>query len=69
MDKQRTIQREISLKGVGLHTSKKVNLTFKPADADTGINFIRVDLPGQPVIKASVEYLLSQSRFPRRTCL
>jgi UDP-3-O-[3-hydroxymyristoyl] N-acetylglucosamine deacetylase/3-hydroxyacyl-[acyl-carrier-protein] dehydratase len=69
MDKQKTIEREISLKGIGLHTAKKVNVTFKPADIDTGINFIRTDLPDRPVIKASIGSLLSQSRSPRRTSL
>jgi len=69
MDKQRTIGKETSLKGIGLHTAKKVNVTFKPADIDTGINFIRTDLPDRPVIKASIGSLLSQSRSPRRTSL
>ena len=69
MDKQRTIAKEASLKGIGLHTAKKVSLTFKPADIDTGINFIRTDLPNKPVIKASIDYVLSQFRSPRRTSL
>ena len=38
MDKQRTIEKEASLKGIGLHTAKKVSVTFKPAEIDTGIN-------------------------------
>jgi len=67
MSKQRTIQRELSLKGMGLHTANKVNLTFKPAPEDSGINFIRIDLPDKPVIKASVDYLLSPSRSWRRS--
>ncbi len=69
MDKQRTIAKEISLKGVGLHTGKRVTLIFKPADVDTGINFIRTDLPNKPSIKASVGYLLPQSLSPRRSSL
>ena len=67
MDKQITIEKEVRLSGIGLHTANKVNVTFKPANIDCGINFIRTDLPGRPVIKASVDYLLSQSRSPRRT--
>ena len=67
MDNQRTIEREISLKGIGLHTANKVNITFKPADIDTGINFIRMDLPYRPQIKVSLDSLLPQSRSPRRT--
>jgi UDP-3-O-[3-hydroxymyristoyl] N-acetylglucosamine deacetylase/3-hydroxyacyl-[acyl-carrier-protein] dehydratase len=69
MDKQRTIERVVGLEGIGLHTANKVTLTFKPADIDTGINFIRTDLPNKPVIKASIDYVLSQLRSPRRTSL
>lgn len=69
MNNQRTIGKEISLSGVGLHTAKKVNVVFKSAEVDSGINFIRTDLPGRPVIKASPESLLSQSCSPRRTSI
>ncbi|MDD4939563.1 MAG: bifunctional UDP-3-O-[3-hydroxymyristoyl] N-acetylglucosamine deacetylase/3-hydroxyacyl-ACP dehydratase [Candidatus Omnitrophica bacterium] len=69
MEKQKTIAKEISLKGIGLHTANKVNITFKPAEEGSGINFIRTDLPGRPVIKVSVDSLLSASNSPRRTSL
>ncbi|MCK9603109.1 MAG: UDP-3-O-acyl-N-acetylglucosamine deacetylase, partial [Candidatus Omnitrophica bacterium] len=69
MEKQRTIQKELSLSGTGLHTANKVKITFKPADVDTGINFIRTDLPGRPVIRATVGSLLSPSRSPRRSSI
>jgi len=69
MDKQKTIAKELSLKGIGLHTANKVNITFKPAEIDSGINFIRTDLPNRPVIKATVDYLLPPSRSPRRTSI
>lgn len=49
---QLTIKREIGCDGIGLHTGKKVNLTIKPAEPDSGICFFRVDLPGVPVIEA-----------------
>lgn len=69
MDKQRTIEGEVSLNGVGIHTANKVNVTFKPADVDSGINFVRADLPAKPAIKALVDYLIPQSRSPRRTSI
>ena len=69
MDKQRTIAQEVSLSGIGLHTAGKVNITFKPAEIDSGINFIRTDLPSRPVIKVSLDYLLPQSRSLRRTSI
>ncbi len=45
---QRTLRNTIRATGVGLHTGKKVMMTLKPAAADQGILFRRVDLP-QPV--------------------
>lgn len=47
---QKTIAGETSISGVGLHTGQETTITFKPAEADTGIRFIRSDLPGKPVI-------------------
>ncbi len=60
--KQQTIQRQISLSGVGLHTGKTVNLTFKPAPINHGFAFMRVDLEGSPLIKAKAEYVVNTQR-------
>ncbi len=49
MIKQRTLKNEIRATGVGLHTGQKVLLVLKPANADTGIVFRRVDL--DPVVE------------------
>ena len=51
MLKQKTIQKETALQGKGLHTGHAVNVVFRPAQANEGICFIRVDLPGRPVMK------------------
>lgn len=67
MGNQRTIAKEFSVKGVGLHTAAKVNMTFKPAAVDTGITFIRTDLPARPAIKVCYDNILPQSLSPRRT--
>jgi len=69
MSKQKTIRKEISFSGPGLHTGNQVNVVFKPGNADAGINFIRTDLAGKPLIKASIESVASFSRSPRRTCI
>ncbi len=69
MEKQRTIVKQLSIKGVGLHTGNTANLTFKPADPDSGINFKRVDIKGSPLIKAAVDSILPASRSPRRTSI
>lgn len=42
---QRTIKQSISTKGVGLHSGRRVEITLRPAQPNTGIVFHRVDLP------------------------
>ena len=64
--KQKTLKEEISLTGVGLHTGKDVTLTFKPAPANFGLAFKRVDLEGTPVIEADANYVTNTQRG---TCL
>ncbi|WP_083645776.1 bifunctional UDP-3-O-[3-hydroxymyristoyl] N-acetylglucosamine deacetylase/3-hydroxyacyl-ACP dehydratase [Christiangramia flava] len=59
---QRTIKEEVSLEGVGLHTGKKVKLTFKPAAANSGYVFRRTDLEGNPEIEADVSYVVNTRR-------
>ena len=49
---QHTIKNELEISGVGLHTGVTTTLRMKPAAADFGIVFKRVDLPSQPEIKA-----------------
>jgi UDP-3-O-[3-hydroxymyristoyl] N-acetylglucosamine deacetylase/3-hydroxyacyl-[acyl-carrier-protein] dehydratase len=61
-NKQRTLKKEISLKGVGLHTGKEVTLTLKPAPINFGYAFIRVDLEGSPVIEADANHVVSTKR-------
>ncbi|MEZ4779415.1 MAG: bifunctional UDP-3-O-[3-hydroxymyristoyl] N-acetylglucosamine deacetylase/3-hydroxyacyl-ACP dehydratase [Flavobacteriaceae bacterium] len=62
MAKQRTINKEISLTGVGLHTGKEVTITFKPAAQNYGYAFVRVDLEGHPVIEADANYVVNTQR-------
>jgi UDP-3-O-[3-hydroxymyristoyl] N-acetylglucosamine deacetylase / 3-hydroxyacyl-[acyl-carrier-protein] dehydratase len=52
---QKTIAQDASFSGVGLHTGHDTTVTFKPAEADEGIHFVRTDLPDQPRIKCSVD--------------
>jgi UDP-3-O-[3-hydroxymyristoyl] N-acetylglucosamine deacetylase len=49
---QRTLKNSIRATGVGLHTGTKIFMTVRPALADTGIIFRRVDLPGEPEVRA-----------------
>ena len=55
--KQRSILREVSIKGNSLHTGEEVNLTLKPAPENHGIVFKRVDLYGKPEIKPVIDFV------------
>lgn len=55
MIRQRTLKNSIRATGVGLHTGKKIFLTLRPAAANTGVIFRRVDLDDPVEIKATPE--------------
>ena len=61
-EKQRTLAKEVSLKGKGLHTGLNVTITFKPAPANHGYKFCRTDLPDMPIIDALAENVTDTSR-------
>ncbi|MDY0779599.1 bifunctional UDP-3-O-[3-hydroxymyristoyl] N-acetylglucosamine deacetylase/3-hydroxyacyl-ACP dehydratase [Tenacibaculum sp. IB213877] len=60
--KQKTIQTEVLLSGVGLHTGNQVTMKFKPAPANHGFAFKRIDLEGQPIIEAKADYVVTTQR-------
>jgi UDP-3-O-[3-hydroxymyristoyl] N-acetylglucosamine deacetylase len=53
--KQRTLKQTITTTGIGLHSGKKVTMTLKPAPANTGILFKRVDLQPPVIIDSHPE--------------
>jgi len=59
---QHTIAREVTLKGVGLHTGKEVTLKFIPAPEDHGYVFQRIDLPESPLVPADAQYVENTQR-------
>ncbi len=61
-NKQRTIAKEVILKGVGLHTGQDVTMKFVPAPENHGYAFKRIDLEGQPVIEADANYVINTQR-------
>ena len=61
-EKQRTIAREASFSGIGLHTGNLTTLTFKPAPPNSGVTFFRVDLPDHPAVKADIDHVVDVSR-------
>lgn len=66
---QRTIAKPISFEGVGLHTGQPCRVEFRPAPPDSGIRFIRLDLPGSPEIPVAPRYARVDTEEMRRTIL
>ena len=61
-DKQKTLKDVVKLTGVGLHTGEKVNMEICPAPDNHGYKFQRVDVDGQPIIKADVDLVVATDR-------
>jgi UDP-3-O-[3-hydroxymyristoyl] N-acetylglucosamine deacetylase/3-hydroxyacyl-[acyl-carrier-protein] dehydratase len=59
---QHTVSKNVSVSGVGIHTGKNVTITLEAAEPNTGIIFQRIDLEGQPTIKADVDYVVETNR-------
>lgn len=50
---QKTLRKKTLVQGIGLHSGDPCTLTFRPAPANTGVYFVRKDLPGTPSLKVS----------------
>jgi UDP-3-O-[3-hydroxymyristoyl] N-acetylglucosamine deacetylase/3-hydroxyacyl-[acyl-carrier-protein] dehydratase len=59
---QRTVQGAAEVRGVGLHTGAATTLRVSPAPADSGVVFVRTDLPGRPRIPVSVDRVVDRGR-------
>ncbi len=46
--RQTTLRDHVTVNGIGVHSGSPVSLTLHPAEADTGIVFLRTGVPGQP---------------------
>lgn len=57
--KQHTIGHEVWCSGVGLHSGLKVSLRLKPAPADSGIQFRRMDVCNFPTISAHYNHVVN----------
>ncbi len=62
LELQRTIAKDVSISGIGLHTGTSCTMTFKPAPDNYGIKFIRTDIGGRPEIPANTDYVVDISR-------
>ncbi|MEI6691303.1 MAG: bifunctional UDP-3-O-[3-hydroxymyristoyl] N-acetylglucosamine deacetylase/3-hydroxyacyl-ACP dehydratase [Chlorobium sp.] len=59
---QRTLQKEVSLWGKGLHTGKECMITFKPAPVNYGYRFVRTDIENSPEIPALIDNVVDVLR-------
>ena len=57
-NKQRTIKKDVTYVGYGLHTGNETSITFKPAPENYGRRFIRTDIENAPEILAVVENVM-----------
>lgn len=51
-ERQQTIAKPVAISGPGLHTGQTVSLRLLPAPPNTGVVFVRADLPHRPTIPA-----------------
>lgn len=58
---QKTVRKTVEVEGVGIHSGEKTTLRFKPAPANTGVYFVRADLPGRPFLKVSASHVQAVS--------
>jgi len=54
--RQTTLQDHVTVAGIGVHTGSPANLTLHPAEADTGIVFLRCGVDGQPDRELSADF-------------
>jgi UDP-3-O-[3-hydroxymyristoyl] N-acetylglucosamine deacetylase len=62
LPKQRTLARPAAVSGVGFFTNADVTVRLLPAEPDTGVLFVRSDLPGRPEIPATIAYAVDRHR-------
>lgn len=58
---QRTVAASVACSGVGLHSGNTVTMTLKPAPANHGVKFKRVDVASSPVIPALFNHVVDTS--------
>ena len=68
-EQQRTLAKEVFMNGLGIHTGEPVSLRALPAPPDTGIVFIRTDLPHRPAIPVKCAQTVDIDKSVRRTTL
>jgi UDP-3-O-[3-hydroxymyristoyl] N-acetylglucosamine deacetylase/3-hydroxyacyl-[acyl-carrier-protein] dehydratase len=59
---QHTIQKSVSLSGIGLHTGDTTKITLHPAPVNYGIKFIRTDVDSSLEIEADIDNVIDIAR-------
>lgn len=52
---QKTIRKAVTVQGIGLHSGAECSLTFRPAPENTGVIFVRNDLPNKPFLTVQAQ--------------
>lgn len=68
-DQQHTLAKDVFLNGCGLHSGESVSLRVLPAPPETGIIFVRTDLPHRPSIPVKSAKVVDVNKSVRRTTL
>ncbi len=62
MRKQQTIAQSVFLNGFGFWSGQDVQMEFRPAPENTGVRFIRSDLPDSPPVPAVIASRIDKDR-------
>lgn len=65
MRRQRTLRTAVEFSGVGLHSGELTQARMLPAPPDTGVEFVRTDLPDAPSVPAHITYHVAKERRTR----
>lgn len=63
---QKTLETQIEINGIGLHSGKEAKMRIKPAPVDSGISFVRSDLPSKNSFPARYDHVVDTRNC---TCL
>jgi len=66
--RQKTIAKPVEFEGLGLFSGKATHLRLKPAPVGSGVQFVRVDLPGRPRVPVSIENVVHHFRRTGLKC-
>ncbi len=68
-ERQHTVAKDVFMNGCGIHSGEPVSIRVLPAPPDTGIVFVRTDLPHRPAIPVKSAQVVDVGKSVRRTTL